>query len=322
MNDIFAGIDLGGTNIACALASGDGTVICETKVPTLSHEGPDGVLDRMAKVVDQLSRQAGQTPRALGIGIPGLVDIDAGITRFLPNLPTQWRDVPVRGFLEPRIGCPVYILNDARAAALGELNYGHGKDCSSMVFFTLGTGVGGAVVIDRRLRLGPLGAAGEIGHQTIVSDGLLCGCGNRGCLETLASGPAITAQGVRLLRSGLAPKLHELVRGDAGAVTPREMRLAAEAGEETVRDAIAKAAEYLGIGAANLVAALHPELIVLGGGVAELGPMLIDGVRETIRRRVRMFPPDDVRVERSLLGDSAGVMGGVALAVCGGRVGC
>jgi glucokinase len=321
MNEVFAGVDLGGTNIACAVAAGDGTILTEAKVPTLSHEGPQRVLDRIAGLVAELSRQAGQAPSAIGIGIPGLVDLEQGITRFLPNLPTQWRDIPVRGILEPITGCPVYILNDARTAALGELNYGHGRDCSSMVFFTLGTGVGGAVVIDRRLRLGPLGAAGEIGHQTVVADGLLCGCGNRGCLETLASGPALTAQGVRLLKSGLAPKLHELVRGDAGAVTPREMRLAAEAGELTVRDAIERAAEYLGIGASNLIAALHPELIVFGGGVSELGPMLINGIKETIRRRVRMFPPDDVRVERSLLGDRAGVMGGIALAVCRGQVG-
>jgi glucokinase len=321
MNEAFAGVDLGGTNVACALAAGDGTLLAEAKIPTLSHEGPHRVLHRIAGLVAELSRQAGQAPSAIGIGVPGLVDLEQGITRFLPNLPTQWRDIPVRKILEPLAGCPVFILNDARTAALGELTYGHGKECSSMVFFTLGTGVGGAVVIDRKLRLGPLGAAGEIGHQTIIADGLLCGCGNRGCLETLASGPAITAQGVRLLRSGLAPKLYELVGGDAGAVTPREMRLAAEAGDSAVRDAIEKAAGYLGIGASNLVAALHPELIVLGGGVAELGPILLDGVRETIRRRVQMFPPDDVRVERSLLGDSAGVLGGIALAACRGRVG-
>ena len=190
-----------------------------------------------------------------------------------------------------------------------------------MAFFALGTGIGGGVVIDGRLRLGPLGAAGELGHQTIVPDGPPCGCGNRGCLETLASGPAITAQGVWLLASGRAPKLHELVAGDPGAVTPREMALAAAAGDDAVREALIRAAEYIGIGVANVVTALHPDLVVFGGGVAEIGPLLFDTVRETVRRRVGMFPTDDLRIEKSLLGDKAGALGGIALAVKRGAVG-
>ena len=250
------------------------------------------------------------------MGIPGLADLAAGVTRFLPNLPTQWRDAPVRDVLAPQIGCPVYLLNDVRMATLGELTYGHGRGrLDTMAFFALGTGIGGGVVIDGRLRLGPLGAAGELGHQTIVPDGPTCGCGNRGCLETLASGPAITAQGVWLLASGRAPRLHELVGGDPGAVTPREMALAAAAGDEAVREALIRAAEYLGIGVANVVTVLHPDLVVLGGGLAEIGPLLFDTVRETVRRRVCMFPVDNVRIEKSLLGDKAGALGGIALAV-------
>ena len=317
---MYASVDLGGTTVACALTSPDGSIIAERSIPTQSNEGPPAVLARIGALVKELAAEARGTPLALGMGVPGLLDAGRVRTRFLPNFPTQWRDVPVAGTLAQAIGCPVFLLNDARVATLGELVFGHGRSVGTMLFFTLGTGVGGGVVIDGKLRLGPLGAAGELGHQTMVTDGLLCGCGNHGCLETLASGPAITAEGVRLMRSGLAPKLFEIVRGEASAIGPKEMARAAAAGEVTVRDAIVRAARYLGIGAANLVTALHPELVVLGGGVAAVGDLLTDTVRDEIRRRVRMFPPDDVRVERSMLGDKAGIWGGIALAMRRGEI--
>ena len=183
-----------------------------------------------------------------------------------------------------------------------------------MIFLTVGTGIGGGVVIDRKLRLGPLGAAGELGHQTIQSDGPLCGCGNRGCLETLASGPALIGEGVRLLLSGLAPALHKLTGGNVAAVTPKEMGEAARAGDAAVGAAIARAAAYLGIGVANAVTAMHPDMVVLGGSVAALGDLLLDPIRAVVRERVRMFPVDEVTIERSILEDKAGLLGGIALA--------
>jgi len=318
MADIYASVDLGGTNIAGVFAGSDGRILCEKKVPTQSHEGPEAVLECIAELVNGLAQEIGSRPRALGMGIPGLADLKNGVTKFLPNLPTQWRDVPVRDVLSPKIGCPVYLLNDVRLATLGELTFGHGRSARTMAFFALGTGIGGGVAVDGKLRLGPLGAAGELGHQTILPEGPRCGCGSRGCLETLASGPAITAEGVRLMLSGLAPKLHELVRGEASAVTPREMAAAAEAGDTRVREAIVRAASYLGIGVANVVTILHPDLVVLGGGVAAIGPLLFDTVRQTVRERVGMFPTDDIEIKPSLLGERAGALGGIALAMKGG----
>ena len=318
MADIYASVDLGGTNIAGVFAGLDGRIVGEKKVPTQSHEGPEAVLERIAELVNGLAQEIGSRPLALGMGIPGLADLKNGVTKFLPNLPTQWRDVPVRAVLAPKIGCPVYLLNDVRLATLGELTFGHGRSARTMAFFALGTGIGGGVAVDGKLRLGPLGAAGELGHQTILPEGPRCGCGSRGCLETLASGPAITAEGVRLMLSGLAPKLHELVRGEASAVTPREMAAAADAGDTRVKEAIARAASYLGIGVANVVTILHPDLVVLGGGVAAIGPLLFDTVRQTVRERVGMFPTDDIEIKPSLLGERAGALGGIALAMRGG----
>lgn len=311
MTELFAGIDLGGTTIAAAIADRHGKVIAETETVTNSHEGPLAVIDRIGDLVGYLAE--GAKLQAVGMGVPGLVDVTRGVTRFLPNLPTQWRDVPVADLLGKTLGCPVSLLNDVRTATLGELTFGHGRTNPSltMAFFSIGTGVGGGVVVDGKLRLGPLGAAGELGHQTILPDGPRCGCGNRGCLETLASGPAIEAEGLRLMRMGMAPKLFDLVSGNPALVTPREMLAS---GDDSTREAIQRAAESVGIAVANVVAILHPDLVVIGGGVAELGEALLSPVREVVHQRVGMFPTDGVRIEKSQLGDRAGILGAIALA--------
>ncbi len=318
MSDVFASVDLGGTKIACVFADDEGRVLDEKTIPTHSHLGPEAVLDRIAALVLELGEQVQRRPAAVGMGVPGLADLKNGVVKFLPNLPTNWRDVPVREHLSPQIGCPVYLLNDVRMATLGELVFGHGQGVGTMAFFALGTGIGGGVVIDGELRLGKLGAAGELGHQTILPHGPRCGCGNYGCLETLASGPAITAEGVRLLLSGQTHHLHELVGGDPSRVTPKEMAVAAEAGDAAVRESLTRAAEYLGIGIANVVTIIHPDLVVLGGSVAEIGPLLFDTVRQVVPQRVGMFPARDVRIEPSKLGTKAGMWGGIALAMKGG----
>jgi glucokinase len=273
---LFAGVDVGGTNITCALGDEQGQIAAQTTIPTEGYRGPETVLERIAEVVRGLAEQASTPPEALGMGVPGLADLKAGITRFLPNLPTNWRDVPVRDLLTPQVGCPVYLLNDVRAATLAELTFGLGQSASTMAFFALGTGIGGGIVVDGKLHLGPLGAAGELGHQTIIPDGPRCGCGNRGCLETLIGAPAIVAEGVRLLKSGQAPRLNKVIAGDISNITPQKMAAAAEAGDKAVHDAV--------------------------------------------RKRVHMLPVDDIRIEPSLVGEKAGVLGGIALAMKAGLI--
>lgn len=314
MSEVFASIDLGGTNIHAALARGNGSLLAEVKQPTLSHEGPEAVVERMIAMIRGLTEQLAVTPLALGMGVPGLVDVGTGTTRFLPNMPTQWRGVTVRAMMEQALGFPVHVLNDARTATLGELVFGHGQSVSDLVFFTLGTGVGGGVVLDGKLRLGPLNAAGELGHQTVDPHGLPCGCGSHGCLETVASGPALTAEGVRLLLSGNAPRLHDLCGGDLNRVTAATVGQAAREGDTMLLKAIERMGRWIGIAAANLVSALHPRMIVLGGGVAQLGELLLEPMRQTLHARVGMFPTDDVEVRASQLADTAGLLGGIALA--------
>ena len=317
---MYASIDLGGTNIAAAIASRDLKILVERGIPTRSHEGPKSVLKRAAALVAELAEESGVKVEALGMGLPGLIDVERGIARFLPNMPTQWRNVPAARILSKELSskewnCRVSLLNDARLATLGELRFGHGRrKVSTMLLFTLGTGIGGGVVVDGRLRMGPLGAAGELGHQTVDPEGPICGCGNRGCIEAIASAPALAGEGVRLLLAGLAPRMFEIVEGDAARVTPETMGQAARKGDETVRLAIGRAARALGIGAANLITALHPELVVITGGMADLGDLILDPLRAEVKQRVRMFPADTVRIERSLLGAKAGIWGGIALA--------
>jgi glucokinase len=314
MEPLFAGVDLGGTAIKCALGTASGAVTVEQNIDTRAESGPDDVLRRIADTVLQMTGGARRRPRSLGMGVPGLVDLQAGLTRFLPNFPGHWRGVEAARIVSERVGCPVQLLNDVRTATLGELVFGHGRGVGTMAFFALGTGVGGGVVIDGKLRLGPLGAAGELGHMTIVPDGPPCGCGSRGCLETVVGAPAIISEGIRLMRIGLAPRLGELVEGDITRITPREVALAARQGDDNVRDAVLRAAGFLGLAVANVVTVLHPELVVIGGGVANMGDLIFDRVRDVVRQDVRMFPADDVRIEPSFLGERAGVMGALALA--------
>lgn len=314
MGEIFAGVDLGGTTITAGLGDARGNILARKTIPTLSEKGPEDVLARMAALVRELRQNQGGSLGALGVGVPGLLDLQKGTTLFLPNMAGQWRHIPIVNILTNALGVPVRILNDVRTATLGEMRFGRGRGVGSMVFFSLGTGIGGGVVTQGRLLLGPLGSAGEIGHQTILPDGPLCGCGNHGCLEALASGPAITAEGVRLWKMGLAPALMEICNQHLERVSPQTMAQAVARGEESIAQAIRRAATFLGIGVANLVTSLHPELVILGGGVSQLGSLLLDPVVEVVKQRVRMFPTDGVRVECSNLGDGAGLLGAIALA--------
>jgi glucokinase len=314
--ELLASVDLGGTTISVALGDPHGSVLNSASIPTEGNEGPARVLARLAALLNELT-PPNMLLRAVGMGVPGLLDQSRRCTLFLPNLATQWRNVPVAETLEFAIGSPVYLLNDARLAALGELDFGLGRSVPDFVFFTLGTGIGGGVVLDGKLRLGAFGAAGELGHQTILPDGPLCGCGMRGCLEAVASAPALSAEGIRLLRSGQAPRLAALTQGDSNRVNPKTM---AECGDPAIGAAIQTVARYLGAGLANVATILHPQAFVLGGGMAQLGDKLFGPAREEMIRRVRMFPVNDISVIPSQTGDNAALLGGFALAARAGRL--
>jgi glucokinase len=311
---VNAGVDVGGTKIAAVLGTQDGTILAEGKIETRSAAGPADAFERIAQLLEHLAQESQVGPGAIGIGLPGLVDSERGVIEFLPNLPDSWRGFPAGEFLGTKTGKPVYLLNDARLAALGEYCFGSSPGSDNLLVVTVGTGIGGGLILDGRLRLGVWGAAGEIGHHTILPDGAACSCGSRGCLETLINGPLLSAQGASLARSGAAPRLAAIVENNWSAITPKEMAIAAQQGDLLVAAAIEKAAGFLGIGIANAITLTAVDQVVISGGVAALGNLLLEPVRAAVRERVRMFPAECVRIACSTLGDHAGALGALALA--------
>jgi glucokinase len=312
-NNCYAGVDLGGTKIALALGTSSGKIHAKTTSDTPAEESPEMVLGTIAEMLYRLEKSSGVNARSIGFGLPGLVDLVTGTSLFLPNLPGNWRGIPVSAILRSQTSRDVYLLNDARMAALGEQVFGQAR-VKNLLVLTLGTGIGGGVVIEGKLCLGPFGGAGEIGHQTMESDGPLCHCGNRGCLEALASGFALSARGVDLMREGKAPQLFELTDGDPARVNPRRMAEAAQQGDEAVRAAITNAARLIGTGIANSIAITGIERVVLVGGLTGLGDLLLAPIRATVRDRIRMFPSEGIEISFSGLGDEVAVLGGIALA--------
>jgi glucokinase len=304
---------LGGTKIAMALGTSSGKIHAKVTSETHAEQGPEHVLGTVAEMLHGLESSSGVSARAIGLGLPGLVDPVTGTSLFLPNLPGNWREVPVSEILRRRTSRDVSLLNDARMATLGEHVFGQSR-VENLLVFTLGTGIGGGVVIDGKLRLGRFGAAGEVGHQTLEVDGPRCNCGNRGCLEELAAGPALSRRGVELMREGKAPQLSALTEGDAGRVNPRRMAEAAQQGDEAVRATIVNAARLIGTGIANAITITGIERVVLVGGLTGLGDLLLEEIRATVRDRIRMFPSEGIEISFSGLGDEVAVLGGIALA--------
>lgn len=308
----YLGIDLGGTKIAAALVDvASGALSGRVVTPTEAVEGPEAVLDRMAGVTREVCERAGVRPAdlaALGVGVPGLFELQTGRTLFLPNLAGAWRGVPVGETLRRALGCPVWLINDARAFVLAEASFGSGSGAQTVVGLTLGTGIGGGIALGGRLHLGLDGTAGECGHQTIDPHGPPCGCGNRGCLEAHASGPAITAMGVRAVVQGVTTQIGVLVDHDLNRITPETIRQAAEAGDLVAADILDRAGSALGVGVSNLITLLSPDRVVLGGSVARLGEWLFRPLRQEVQRRCHVTPLDRVRIVPAALEDP-GIVG-------------
>jgi glucokinase len=311
---VCAGVDLGGTKTAAVLGLDDGRILASGKIETQPAHGPADAFERVALLIEWLVLEAGPEPDAIGIGVPGLVNPERGVIEFLPNLPREWSGFPACEFLLKRTGHPTFVLNDARLAALGEHRFGSNPSHDNMLVVTVGTGIGGGLILDGRLRLGVCGAAGEIGHHTILPDGPECSCGSRGCLYTHVNGRTLTAQGISMARSGAAPRLAALVKQDLSAITPKEMAIAARQGDEAIAAVIEKAARYLGIGIANAVTLTAVSQVIVSGGVAALGDLLLDPIRAEVQKRVRMFPAERAQIACSSLGEQVGALGALALA--------
>lgn len=309
----FIGVDLGGTTlIVAAVNVVSGQVVGRHQIPTLAKEGHDAVMARMVDLIHTVIATAGLSKEdigGVGIGLPGVLDLERGITRFLPNLPGAWRNVPLKATIEAAVDLPVYLLNDVRSFTLSEKTFGAGRDVDTMVCLAIGTGIGGGMVINGQLHLGLDGTAGEVGHQIIDPYGPPCGCGSRGCLEAFASGPAITAMALKAITQGLTTKIAEMVSYDLNKVTPEVICRAAEAGDPIAKDIYERAGFYIGIGVANLITIISPQMVVIGGGVAQAGELLFEPIRRAAREHVHVTPIEKVRIVPAQLGTSAGLIG-------------
>jgi glucokinase len=305
-------IDIGGTKLAAGILDADGRILFRGEVPTLAAEGPDRVLERTARLARDLLDKLGPTAaaiRRIGVGCAGPIDRRAGLILNPPNLP-GWVRVPLVEYLEKTLGRPAILENDANAGALGEFRYGAGRGAQSLVYLTVSTGIGGGIILDGKIWHGLKDGAGEVGHMTLVPDGPLCGCGNRGCLEALASGPSIARRARELLERGRSSRLRDLP-GFTAAEVARLARegdpVAVEVWEDTVK--------YLGLGVGAIVTILAPERVVLGGGVAEAGDFLFEPLRREVRRQVKLVAVESVPILPSALGRDVGILGAAAVAL-------
>lgn len=314
---IAVGVDFGGTRIKLGLVSERGVVRHRALRPTPRTEGALAVFAAIVDGVEELVKDAGfllKDVAGVGLGTPGPISPEGDRVLFATNIP-GWEGFPLKSRMEERLGRPVFLENDANAAALGEYWVGAGRDVRTLIFLGLGTGVGGGLVLDGRPWRGAHRAGAELGHITLRPEGGdPCGCGNRGCLETLAAAPAIVRAAGRALEQGGAPKLREILRESGPAAEPRPelVARAARMGDADAARVYADAGRWLGIGVALYINVFDPEMVIIGGGVAGAFDLLLPVVTEEVRRRSFAAIHQQVSIVPAQLGDDAGVVGAVS----------
>ncbi|MQS05881.1 ROK family glucokinase [Streptomyces alkaliphilus] len=308
------GIDIGGTKVMAGVVDPDGTIVerLRTETPDKS-KSPKVVEDVITELVLDLSDR--HDVHAVGIGAAGWVDADRSRVLFAPHL--AWRNEPLREALAARLVVPVLVDNDANAAAWGEWRFGAGRGEDHLVMITLGTGIGGAILEDGRVKRGRYGVAGEFGHMQVVPGGHRCPCGNRGCWEQYSSGNALVREARELAAadSPVAQRILEVVEGHIGDITGPMITTLAREGDPMCVELLEEMGRWLGVGLANLAAALDPSCFVIGGGVSEADDLLVRPAREAYRRQLtgRGYRPE-ARIVRAELGADAGMVGAADMA--------
>jgi glucokinase len=314
----LVGVDIGGTNIVVGTVAEDGSAVLGVgQAPTLPEEGPQAVVGRIARLVQgsiaEAQRSAGVSRdriAGVGIGSPGPLDRERGVVLLTPNL--GWRDLPLRDLVSEATGLPASLDNDANCAIYGEWWAGAARGSKFVVGLTIGTGIGGGIVIDGKLYYGTSGVAGEVGHTTIDSTGRRCKCGNYGCLEAYASGPAIAARAIEGIETGAESDLPARVGGDLDRITAQTVYEAAKAGDEYALEIVRDTAKFLGAGVGNLVNIFNPDTVVIVGGVTMAGDQLFVPLRGEVKRRAFKPAVDRCRIVPGELPGTAGVVGAVA----------
>lgn len=312
---LFIGVDLGGTNLRVGAVDRHGQVFYRNMLPTQVSLGLHEVVERIIYLIGEVIHQvkaSGSLIGGIGIGSPGIIDIGSGTIISSPNFP-EWKHVPLKEMIENRLGLPTLVDNDANAFAFGEKWAGVGKKVRSLICLTLGTGVGGGIVFNDRIWHGADGMAAEIGHMTIVPDGLKCNCGNYGCLEMYASASSIVRRIRAALEAGQSSKVLEQVGGKMEEITPDLVYQLALEGDPLAVKIMKETATYLGIGIANLINLLNPEMIILGGGLTNAWDFLYPLTVAEVQKRAFPIPARRAQIVRASLRDNAGIIGAAGI---------
>lgn len=310
-------VDLGGTKIRAAFFDEKGTLLRRTEREALAQEGPEAVIDRIKASIQEVTSTS--SLQAIAIACPGPLNPWQGIVHQTPNLP-GWHDVPLASLINETFRVPTYLDNDASLAAFGEHRFGAGRGIDDMVFMILGTGIGGGIIAHGRLLRGWKGMAAEVGHIVLDPDEStpVCSCGNRGCLEALASGTAIAREARERIQAGAQTSLVGMVGGQLERVTARIVAQAAREGDTLAQEILNQAGFYIGVGIATLLNVLNPQAVILGGGVSRSLPLFQEAIWGAVKAHTMASIREGIQIIPTALGDDAGLFGAFALALEGG----
>ncbi len=311
-NLAYAGIDIGGTNIKFGLVDSKGRVLFKEQRPTMADKGAEPLMHLVTNIAESLLYNAAEEDcevRWLGVGTPGAVESKTGkVIGESPNI-EGWKGTVVGDILRERLNLPVFVDNDVNNVALAEHRFGAGVGFNSVICVALGTGVGGGLIIDGQLWRGGNHSAGEIGHIVINEEGPDCRCGNKGCLEAFCSSSAIVARARGKLQGGLTPAFENVLDGSLDNLNIRKLFTAARKGDAIALEVVNETARYLAIGLAGVVNLLNPDIVIIGGGVADGGGGFVEAVSGEIRKRAFGSAVENLRVAKATLGNNAGFIG-------------
>lgn len=306
------GVDLGGTNIKIGIVSEKGKIIKKDKIESKASEGPEEVISQIKKAISQILKGNKRKIEGIGIGSPGVVSIKKGTVEYPPNFP-NWKKVNLGQIIKKEFKMTVQVENDANTAAIGEMIFGNGKQFNSFLMITLGTGVGGGIIFDRKLFRGEFGAAGEIGHTTIDFKGIKCNCGSYGCIETFIGNSHIINRFKKELPEHPDSLIWEIINNNLDLLTPKHIDEALEKKDEFAQSFINDMGYHLGSALASAANLLDISTFIIGGGVAGFGKPLFDAADKTIKARVLTPLRKRVKVLPAKLKNNAGIKGASAL---------
>jgi glucokinase len=312
MNEVLAGIDIGGTKIAVALETPSGERVAGRFLPTQAESGAYAVLENISRAVEEMLDENKVEIVSLGVGSPSPLDAEKGLILSPSNL-RDWDRFPIVSLLNERFKVPVTLDNDANVAALGEYIYGAGRGYKNIFYITVSTGIGGGIIINGEIFHGVSSGAGELGHTVVQPEGVRCNCGSTGCLETICAGVHIARRAKERLASGAPSLINEMV-SDESEITAQTVVEAARRKDPLATEIWDETCRFLAIGVANIFTLLAPEIVIIGGGIAASGEMLFAPLKEMIPHFVSMIPREKINVVPAQLGAESGVCGALVLA--------